>query len=549
MESAKRIVIKLSARRRINAVFAILLACLMAIALGSGQRATLAKRGQIELGDLSREVTELSGEWEFYWGRLLSPADFERSPGLAPDAYLASPSPWTKLRLDGRKLPNLGYATLRLTVRHGWKGREVGIKVKKINTAFALYADESPIAGAGSVSADATAFRARYKPQSAYFVPRSETTTLTLQVSNLSVDALGGGPVDEILIGAREAVENATNGLLISDALNIGGRSVIVLVFLGAFVLRKKAFALFFSLYNFILLLRISEIREVLFLRLFPFIEIDLFVRIFLASSFLTGPLLLFTIWAFLRTREARSADPPRRRWTLASLKGGSAGERIVLAIAVSCVLETLFFAVANRSAYLPSYRLFLPVLLASLIYPFVLIAGHTKRHNEYHGMLGIYALNFFVTVVEMLNQLRIVNQDYLLPLFFLRDIPALSRLSGLRVQQQFLSYLTLICFSFYFLRHYMTSLAHRPPANASAPASPPATTPMRETEGILREYGITDREREILAMAIDGLPYEEIAAKSFISKNTVKFHLRNIYRKLGVKNKIELAKKLSTPG
>jgi DNA-binding NarL/FixJ family response regulator len=49
---------------------------------------------------------------------------------------------------------------------------------------------------------------------------------------------------------------------------------------------------------------------------------------------------------------------------------------------------------------------------------------------------------------------------------------------------------------------------------------------------------GLTDRERTILEAATRGLMTSEIAGELFISEHTVKFHLTNLYRKLGVANR-----------
>lgn len=54
----------------------------------------------------------------------------------------------------------------------------------------------------------------------------------------------------------------------------------------------------------------------------------------------------------------------------------------------------------------------------------------------------------------------------------------------------------------------------------------------------------ITPREKEVLHLLSTGLTYEKIALQLKVSHQTVKMHLKNIYRKLGVQNKIEALNK-----
>jgi DNA-binding NarL/FixJ family response regulator len=51
----------------------------------------------------------------------------------------------------------------------------------------------------------------------------------------------------------------------------------------------------------------------------------------------------------------------------------------------------------------------------------------------------------------------------------------------------------------------------------------------------------LTPREVDMVRTAAGGLTNREIAAKLGISPGTVKIHLHNIYKKLGVKNRVEL--------
>lgn len=50
----------------------------------------------------------------------------------------------------------------------------------------------------------------------------------------------------------------------------------------------------------------------------------------------------------------------------------------------------------------------------------------------------------------------------------------------------------------------------------------------------------LTEREKEILIFLANGVSNKEMARKVYVSENTVKFHLKNIYSKLGVRNRLQ---------
>lgn len=57
-------------------------------------------------------------------------------------------------------------------------------------------------------------------------------------------------------------------------------------------------------------------------------------------------------------------------------------------------------------------------------------------------------------------------------------------------------------------------------------------------------EYKLTDREKEVLFQLAEGNNYQEIADVLFISVDTVRHHIRNIYKKLHVHSRSEAVAK-----
>jgi LuxR family maltose regulon positive regulatory protein len=81
--------------------------------------------------------------------------------------------------------------------------------------------------------------------------------------------------------------------------------------------------------------------------------------------------------------------------------------------------------------------------------------------------------------------------------------------------------------------------LAASPAAEPEQPVPLIAQTP--ESEWVER---LSERETEVLQFISEGLTNQEIAARLYLSLHTVKVHARNIYAKLGVKNRTQAVAK-----
>ncbi|NPV00494.1 MAG: hypothetical protein HPY53_03830 [Brevinematales bacterium] len=59
--------------------------------------------------------------------------------------------------------------------------------------------------------------------------------------------------------------------------------------------------------------------------------------------------------------------------------------------------------------------------------------------------------------------------------------------------------------------------------------------------ESFIKQFSITQREKEVIELVLQGYSPQEISARLFISQNTVKNHLSNIYHKAEVTNRNQL--------
>jgi DNA-binding NarL/FixJ family response regulator len=97
-------------------------------------------------------------------------------------------------------------------------------------------------------------------------------------------------------------------------------------------------------------------------------------------------------------------------------------------------------------------------------------------------------------------------------------------------------------------VRETMNGNIYHRPAQASRASEPASSVTPGE------DLPLTARELEILKLVAAGFTNGDIARRLWVTEQTVKFHLRNVYRKLGVSNRtqashIAYVKRLVVPG
>ena len=80
------------------------------------------------------------------------------------------------------------------------------------------------------------------------------------------------------------------------------------------------------------------------------------------------------------------------------------------------------------------------------------------------------------------------------------------------------------------------------PPDELGARAELRASGETRRTD-VESTAELTAQEQEVARLVARGATNKEVAASLFVSAKTIEFHLGNVYRKLGIRSRTELAR------
>ncbi len=194
--------------------------------------------------------TLLAGQWEFYWNRLLTPADFRKPAPPKPDGFLELPGAWNDFKIAGRPVGANGMATLRLIVDAGPQQRILALRLTAIASAYRLWIDGKVVATSGIVGHDAASEIMDINDRAIPFHSDGKPVALVLQISNYrarhggAVLPISIGPFDMLLheiLSAEQIALFCAGGLLIMGlyhfARSLFRRSDISSLFFGGYCL------------------------------------------------------------------------------------------------------------------------------------------------------------------------------------------------------------------------------------------------------------------------------------------------------------------------
>ncbi|NPV02045.1 MAG: helix-turn-helix transcriptional regulator [Brevinematales bacterium] len=187
-------------------------------------------------------------------------------------------------------------------------------------------------------------------------------------------------------------------------------------------------------------------------------------------------------------------------------------------------IVASPYFIDAVSNTPSGGYYIFWAILLMVFIYTFCDMLIHYKKINDPRVSRTVFIFSLFLIAAAGIQIIKDYNQ------FFLEFD---SKISGINILHSLLFILWNIVIMG-FANHYFTAKTIVfPVIKITAPK-------------ISKEFHLSERETEIIARLCLGYSNREIGEQLFISDLTVKTHVRNIYQKLGVKNRLELLDKVS---
>lgn len=200
-------------------------------------------------------VLVLEGPWEFYWDRLLFPADFKDGKSPVPDAVIEEMRPWNGLVVNGKELGARGMATYRLRVSLDPNAGPAAIWFRHQFSAVRVIINGELKGGAGTIGATAGETVAARKDTLLMFQPQP-VNELIFHVANQ--DWFQGGMRGSLVLGPANAVHSYVLERIAFEILTLGIVFGAAVYHLGFYLLnRTQVSFLFFSLVCFTLVLRI----------------------------------------------------------------------------------------------------------------------------------------------------------------------------------------------------------------------------------------------------------------------------------------------------
>lgn len=342
--------------------------------------------------DLGRETIALDGDWEFYWNRLYSPADFKKS---APEktGYIRVPGVWNGYRAGTSVLNGDGYATYRIIIT-GAPAGHFGFKIPTMATAYRMWVNGIEVSSNGTISTDNSMIPMQ-KPRVALFDSTGRDIEVVVQVSNFMSDK--GGIWSTIYFGKRDLIITKRDFSISREMLLLGAFFIVALYHFGLFYFRRKnSFSLYFGLVCLVFTIRILLTGEFLLVNFFPAINWHAQIK----TEFITvyAGFTFFVI--FIRELYSKEFSMSILRFNIIA--------------GIFFTAATIILPVKLSARFLPLYHVILLSGFLYIIYA-LFIAAKKGRDGAMLIFFGCIVFAFAITN-DILDSNEIINSLYLYP-------------------------------------------------------------------------------------------------------------------------------------
>jgi signal transduction histidine kinase/CheY-like chemotaxis protein len=375
-----------------------------------------------------------NGEWAFYWNRLLSPDSLSSA---TPD-YVPFPVLWNDLRLNGQKLPTIGYATYRLTILLPAKRPRLGIQMPDVYCASKMYVNGVVQAQNGQPATTKAAavpfWSTRY-----FAIPPGEpdTLVLVLQIANFWHNR--AGPYKDLLIGDKDVLFLKKNRDEAYDFMLAGCMFMGGLFFLGLFIFgRQDRTILYFALFCIVFSYRMVGTNHYVLHSLF--VDLNWFVTIRCEYLSLSMAMVFFCVY----TRHLYPDD---------------INPTVTSGLLWFCLGYSILVLVAPTLIFTKILILFLGVMFFTIAYSMYVFlrAARNRRSGSLFALLSTAVMLFIGLVMNLhyfglISDWRIVLFICYITFFFLQSLALSHRFAhhfqqatiqaqqGLKAKTEFLS-------------------------------------------------------------------------------------------------------------
>lgn len=461
-----------------------------------------ALKGVLDVSTLGESIIPLDGEWEFYRNSLLLKGEKNPEYTMLPHTWKDSP---------------IGFATYKLSIKGLIPEKSYILKISYMSTAYVLYLNGKSIAKNGIVGMSKESSVPEYQPYLINFVPKSEINELILQVSNYHHRR--GGAFQSILLGEKKYMDQYHFWNIFFD-----GSFILVFIAMGGlqfliFIFRKEKSHLFLGLFFFFFgCTQLCGTSEVFILRLWPKLTWAAYQKISYSATYMVIPFFFLFVNNLY----------------------GSLQKKILtlLLIPLGCIIIVVFFTspllFTQCNPFFQIYSMF------TLFITLILLIKAVKLKKKGAMMLLVAFLIICGSAIStLLFVSNCISSGPYLPLSFLKVFKGSYVIGKIKIPLNLISYILTITyvniFSFSFFIKYPEHITSKT-KEIKAPIKAPFITPPT-----LEYFRLSDRELEVVQLMIIGKNNKEIAKELFVSVSTVKTHISHVFKKTGVKSRIEL--------